>query len=147
MKKYASEFNEMIVLAEKEKSKKKGGSMAAVLKLVQDLAEFESNIQEAMDAQEMAENRSKIESFLQDIDKMYGILLEMAKESIQAMRAERARPPLEESPDIIEEPAPASSATKEPEASPRFTAEELKKQLETKPSVSSPLTVPKAPKA
>ena len=64
MNKYASQFNELIVLAEKEKTKKKGGSMAAILKLTQDLVEFENNLQEAIDAQEMSENKSKIEALV-----------------------------------------------------------------------------------
>jgi len=141
MNKYASQFNELIVLAEKEKSKKKGGSMAAVLKLVQDLAEFESNIQEAMDAQEMAENRGQIEGFLTDIDKMYEVLLNMAKNAIQAMRTERSQPVVEEEMD-----APPAPATQEPDAT-KFTTDDLKKQLEAKPSSPISLTIPKAPKA
>lgn len=143
MKKYASQFNEIIVLAEKDKSKKKGGSMAAVLKLVQDLAEFESSIQEAMDAQEMSENRSKIEAFLQDIDRMYGILLDMAKSSIQAMRAERSQPVIEESEQLDTPPDPA---TQEPEPT-KFSTEDLKKQMETRPSSPIAITIPKAPKS
>lgn len=144
MKKYASQFNEIIVLAEKEgKSKKKGGSMAAVLKLVQDLAEFEGNIQEAMDAQEMQENRGQIEGFLTDIDKMYEVLLTMAKNAIQAMRTERSQPVVEEGEGMDAPPAPA---TQEPDAT-KFTADDLKKQLEAKPSAPISLTIPKAPKA
>ena len=146
MNKYASQFNEIIVLAEKEKSKKKGGSMAAVLKLVQDLAEFEGNIQEAMDAQEMAENRTQIEGFLTEIDKMYEVLLTMAKNAIQAMRTERSQPVVEEGSEQMD--TPPAPATREPEAeSTRFTAEDLRKQLETKPSAPISLTIPKAPKA
>ena len=143
MNKYASQFNELIVVAEKEKSKKKGGSMAAVLKLVQDLAEFEGNIQEAIDAQEMAENRSQIESFLQDIDKMYEVLLNMAKESIQAMRSERSMPQIEQ----VEEPMdePPAPATQEPQSN-RFSIEDLKKQLDSKPKSPVTLDIPKVPK-
>ena len=65
------QFNQLILLAEK---KKKGGSLGAVLKLVQDLTEFETKIQECAEAQEMLENKEKIESFLQDIDRMYETL-------------------------------------------------------------------------
>jgi len=144
MKKYASQFNELIVLAEKEKGKKKGGSMAAVLKLVQDLAEFESNIQEAVDAQEIAENRTQIEAFLKDIDKMYEVLLAMAKSSIQAMRAERSIPVPEES---IEEPATPPPAPAPESDATKFTAEDLKRQIESKPSVPMSVTIPKPPKS
>ena len=143
MKKYASQFNEMIVLAEKEKSKKKGGSMAAILKLVMDLSEFESNIQEAIDAQEMAENRGQIEGFLTDIDKMYEVLLTMAKDSIQAMRSERANP-LPEGTESVEEKieAPVREST-----TSSFTKEDLQKQIDAKPRSPMSVSIPTPPRA
>lgn len=143
MNKYASQFNELIVLAKEEKSKKKGGSMAAILKLVQDLAEFESNIQEAMDAQEMAENKGKIEGFLNDIDKMYEVLLGMAKESIQAMRSQRSMPVQEEDAQMDAPPAPAVN---EPDPT-SFSTSDLQKQLDMKPKSPVVLNIPKVPKA
>ena len=87
MKKYASQFNELIVMA--EKAKKKGGSMAAVFKLIQELLDFEEKIQECMNAQEMSENRRRIESFMGDIDKMYDNLFEMARGGISNIRDQR----------------------------------------------------------
>jgi len=139
MNKYASQFNELIVLAKEEKSKKKGGSMAAVLKLIQDLTEFENSIQEAMDAQEMAENKGKIEAFLKDIDRMYEELFNIAKAGIQAMRTERAIPVQEETMD--EPPAPAVN---EPNPT-SFSAEDLKRELDMKPKAPVVLSVPKSP--
>jgi hypothetical protein len=140
MKKYASQFNELIVLAEKEKTKKKGGSMAAVLKLVQDLSEFESNIQETIDAQEMAENRAKIEAFLIDIDKMYEILLDMAKASIQAMRSERTQPPVEETEQVEEK-----EVVKDDSKGTSFSTDDLQKQLDAKPKSPVSVNIPKVP--
>jgi hypothetical protein len=87
MKKYANQFNELIVMA--EKAKKKGGSMAAVFKLIQELLDFEEKIQECCNAQEMAENRQKIESFMGEIDKMYDVLFEMARGGISNIRSQR----------------------------------------------------------
>lgn len=144
MNKYASQFNELIVLAKDEKSKKKGGSMAAVLKLFQDLTEFEGNIQEAMDAQEMADNKSKIEGFLKDIDQMYEVLLGMAKDSIQAMRSERYAPVQEEGDEQMD--TPPSPATSEPSPT-SFSASDLQKQLDMKPKSPVVLNIPKVPKA
>lgn len=144
MNKYASQFNEIIVLAKEEKSKKKGGSMAAVLKLVQDLVEFEGNIQEAMDAQEMSENKTKIESFVQDIDKMYEVLLGMAKESIQAMRSERSMPVQEDVEEKMD--TPPAPAVSEPTTA-NFTADDLRKQMDMKPKSPVILNIPKVPKA
>lgn len=142
MNKYASQFNELIVLAEKEKTKKKGGSMAAILKLTQDLVEFENNLQEAIDAQEMSENKQKIESFLADIDKMYEVLFNMAKSSIQALRSERTMPEVQE--EVVEEAPVVEEAETKPVSS--FSLEDLKRELDAKPSAVSPLTIPHAPR-
>lgn len=143
MKKYASQFNEIIVLAaDKEKSKKKGGSMAAILKLVQDLAEFESNIQEAIDAQEIVDNKNQIEQFLQDIDKMYEVLLGMAKASIQTMRSERVQPQEPQESKNIEE-VPEKKTEENPT---RFTASDLRTELEKKPYMPVSVNIPTPPK-
>ena len=72
-----------------EKAKKKGGSMGAVFKLIQDLAEFEEKIEECASAQEMSENKEKINVFVSDLDKMYEVLLGMAKEGISSLRNNR----------------------------------------------------------
>ena len=85
-----SEFNELILTA--EKSKKKGTSLSAVLKLIQDLTDFEEKIQDCVDSQEIAENKQQIESFLGEIDKMYKVLLGMAEGSIQSLRQQRLLP-------------------------------------------------------
>ena len=86
-RKMKSQFNELLVLA--EKVKKKGGSMAAVFKLIQDLLDFEEKIQDCVNSQEMAENRQKIEAFLVEIDKMYDVMFEMARGGISEIRNDR----------------------------------------------------------
>jgi len=87
MREVKREWNELIVMA--EKAKKKGGSMAAVFKLIQELLDFEEKIQECCNAQEMSENRSRIESFMSEIDKMYDSLFEMARGGISNIRDQR----------------------------------------------------------
>lgn len=145
MNKYAKQFNEMIVMAEKEgKSKKKGGSMAAIFKLIQDLAQFEENIQEAINAQEMAENKAHIESFMIEIDKMYEKLFEIGKQAISSMRAERNQPQIAEPEEGIVDAQPIPEITPEPMAS-KFSADDLRKQLELNSPAPVGLTVPKAP--
>jgi len=88
MRKNSSQFNELILMA--EKSKKKGGSMAAVFKLIQELLDFEDKIQECINAQEIAQNKSKLESFMDDIDKMYDVLFQMARGGISSIRDQRS---------------------------------------------------------
>lgn len=143
MNKYASKFNELIVLAEKEKTKKKGGSLGSVFKLVQDLIDFEENIQEAIDAQEMSENKSKIESFLADIDKMYDVLLGIAREGIAAARSQRSMVEQVEGEEVVE---PAPEVIQEPESDTKISTDELKKQLEMKPKSPVSVNIPAAPK-
>ena len=136
MKKYASQFNELIILA--EKAKKKGGSLASIFKLIQDLIEFEEKIQEAVNAQEVLTNKTHIEGFLTDIDRMYEILLGIAREGISAARNERALPQEEESEDgeVKEE----AISAKIPEDENRITENSLREQLSKikKPSLSVP---------
>ncbi len=95
MKKMTSEFNELILTA--EKVKKKGGSMAAVFKLIQELLDFEEKIQECINAQEMTENKNRIENFMGDIDKMYDSLFEMARGGISQIRNQRVNGMMEPS--------------------------------------------------
>jgi len=83
-----SEFNEMIILGEAKK--KKGGSLSAVLKLIQDLTDFEEKLQDCIDSQEMSENKQKIEGFVQQVDQMYDILFEIARGGISSIRSDRA---------------------------------------------------------
>jgi hypothetical protein len=149
MNKKSLMFNELILLAETKKVKK-GGGLAAVLKLIQDMTEFENSIQECMDAQDIADYRSQIEAFLADIDKMYETLFNMAKTGIQSMRNERGQILEEPEGQMDEKPAPAATPpeVKEEVASPRtFTIDELKKEMEkvSPPSSSQPIKVPQAP--
>ena len=143
--KYAKVWNELTVVA--EKTKKKGGSLASIFKLVQDLIEFEEKIQEAVNSQEVLDNKTKIEGFLTDIDKMYEILLGIAREGISAARSERLNPQEEE---VTEEGSEEVSAAPEVKAEPRaelgtkITEDSLREQLSKikKPSLS----IPSAPK-
>ena len=79
-----------------EKAKKKGGSLAAVFKLIQELAEFEEKIEECSNAQEISDNREKINAFISDLDSMYEVLFAMAKGGISSIRADRGRGTVED---------------------------------------------------
>ena len=133
MRPIRQEFNELILTA--EKAKKKGGSLGAVFKLIEELTEFEKKIQEAIDSQEMSENKQKIEAFIQDIDKMYEVLLGMAKGGIQSLRRQRSMP--EEEVEVEE--------TEEVEVEPEISLED---QLieKSKDIVPTKVITPVAPK-
>ena len=114
-----------------EKAKKKGAGLTSVFKLIQDLTDFEGNIQDCIDAQEMAENKSKIESFLSDIDKMYDVLLGMAREGISAIRRQRQQPDMiEDVEDNVEEEVIEEQGVAE---DPRLISLDELKNLKPKP--------------
>ena len=141
--KYAKVWNELTIVA--EKTKKKGGSLASIFKLIQDLIEFEEKIQEAVNAQEVLDNKTQIEGFLTDIDKMYEILLGIAREGISAARNERLNPQEEVSEEGEEVSAkPEISSEPRAELDTKITEDSLREQLSKikKPSLS----VPSAPK-
>ena len=77
-------YNELICLA--KDSKKKGGSLGAIFKLIQDLLEFEDKIVECAESQEMGENRSKIEALKAETGEMYNNLFEMAQGGVDSYR-------------------------------------------------------------
>ena len=144
--KYAKVWNELTIVA--EKTKKKGGSLASIFKLIQDLIEFEEKIQEAVNAQEVLDNKTQIEGFLTDIDKMYEILLGIAREGISAARNERLNPQEEVSEEGDEVSTPEVKAEpiahKMTDQDVKFTEDSLREQLSKikKPSLS----IPSAPK-
>jgi molybdenum-dependent DNA-binding transcriptional regulator ModE len=82
------EYQDIFVTAEKN-GKKKGGSLGAVFKLIQELAEFEAKIQECADAQEMAQNKEQIMAFADQLDQMYDVLFKMGRAGIQEVRGGR----------------------------------------------------------
>ena len=77
-------FNEMIILA--KDNKKKGGSLAAIFKLIEELLEFEDKIVECAEAQEMGENKERIEALKTETGKMYDTLFEMAQGGVESYR-------------------------------------------------------------
>jgi hypothetical protein len=140
--KYAKVWNELTITA--EKTKKKGGSLASVFKLIQDLIEFEEKIQEAINAQEVSTNKSQIEGFLTDIDKMYEVLLTIAREGISAARNERTMAQETVTEEGEEGEVVRTEPKSEPQTDTRITEESLREQLGKikKPSIS----IPNAPK-
>jgi hypothetical protein len=78
-----NKFNTMFALAA---DKKKGGSLGAIFKLIQELLEFEDKIVECCDAQEMGENKERIEALKAETGEMYSTLFEMAQGGVDSHR-------------------------------------------------------------
>jgi len=81
-----SPFNELILVAGKDGGKKKGGSLGAIFKLIQDLLEFEDKIVECAESQEMGENKERIEALKAETGEMYNSLFEMAQGGVDSYR-------------------------------------------------------------
>ena len=77
---------------------------------------------------------------------MLSCLFNIAKSGIQTLRSERGHPEVEETvEEIVSEPVSELPPLPSVESSNTFSAEDLKRQMDTKPSVASPLTIPKTP--
>jgi len=73
-------------LEEKTKKTKKGGGVAAILGLAKDLMDFQDKVNACSDAQDISENKQKIESHAAALSKMYEDLLDIAKAGVKSIR-------------------------------------------------------------
>ena len=89
MTKYSNQVNQILVASETEEVRKKGkksDSLGSTLKLMQALRDFQAEVEDAMEAVEDNELRTKIQGFDQPIDEMYSVLLEAAGNGIKSIR-------------------------------------------------------------
>lgn len=82
---FFSDDNVLITTA----ASKKGGGTNAVLGLLQDLIAFQDKVASASDAQDISENKEKLENYQSRLDEMYTDLLEMAKGGVRSIRKEK----------------------------------------------------------
>jgi len=80
-----NKFNDMIVLGESKKEKK-GDGVNEVLNLMKEIRDFQEQVSVCAEAQNSPENRSKIEEFSGSLEKMYGSLLDMARNGVKTIR-------------------------------------------------------------
>ena len=69
-------------------TKKGGTGVNAVLSLLQDLIAFQDKVGSTIDAQELGDNKRKLEEFQARLGEMYESLLEMAKGGVRQVRQE-----------------------------------------------------------
>ena len=67
-------------------SSKKGGGVNAILSLLQEMIVFQEKVRTAMEAQDIAENKQKLEDFHNKLGGMYESLLDMARGGVQSIR-------------------------------------------------------------
>jgi hypothetical protein len=67
---------------------KKGGGVNAVLSLLQDLIAFQDKVGSTIDAQDLGENKQKLEEFQTRLGEMYESLLDMARGGVRSIRQE-----------------------------------------------------------
>jgi hypothetical protein len=85
---------------------KKGNGINAVIGLLQDLLAFQDKVNGAIEAQDLGDNKQKLEKFQQNLGDMYGQLLDMAKGGVRSVR-QTAKP--EESQESSSSPSAPSS--------------------------------------
>ena len=70
----------------KEKSKGKGDGINAALVLLKDLRDFQDKVESCIEAQDITEYKGKVETFNAELDKMYEVLLEIARGGMHSNR-------------------------------------------------------------
>ena len=80
-------------------TKKTGNGVNAVLSLLQDLIAFQEKVGATVEAQDISENKDRLEDFHEKLGEMYTSLLEMAKGGVQSIRQ-----PVSEMEGMEEEP-------------------------------------------
>ncbi|MFA7219232.1 MAG: hypothetical protein WC119_01850 [Synergistaceae bacterium] len=78
---------------------KKGGGTHAILSLLQELISFQDKVTASIEAQDLGENKQKLEEFQTRLGEMYTSLLEMAKGGVRSVRQEASHP--EENPIML----------------------------------------------
>jgi len=79
---------ESIIITAEDKKKKSDG-INSVLKLMSEARDFQSKIADCIDDQSNSDFKSKIEQFNGLMDKMYSVLLDIAKTGIESVRQDR----------------------------------------------------------
>jgi hypothetical protein len=108
--------NNIITIASDNSKKKKGGGTNAVLVLLKDLGDFQDKVQACIEAQDIEQQRSKVEAFYDQLDNMAQTLLDMAGNGIRSRRnpqlgmdAVDERPEIDD-PAVIESPTHSSNS-------------------------------------
>ena len=119
-------YNDIFVKAEVGKEGKKGEGMKAILVLLKDISDFQTKIEQCIEAQEISENRDAIEEFDSYIDEMCVKLLDMVREGMRSMRnrgfedlqdevnADTDEVEIEEEPSVIDEIEPVIESKSSP---------------------------------
>ncbi|MFW5887720.1 MAG: hypothetical protein ACOCUH_02875 [Bacteriovoracia bacterium] len=136
MEKRADRFNEFLLTA--NKNNKKGGSLGAIFKLIQELTDFENKIQETANAQEMYQNKEVILSFMEQLDKMYDVLFKMARGGVQEIRGERQ--------EVLSEMEEDEEDEEDEEVSERSSEEASKQEVSKDHKPSTMINYPRVPK-
>lgn len=74
------------ILVEAEKKSKKGDGIKAVLTLTQELRDFQEQVENCLESQDLAEIRDRIEAFDDSLNTMYNELLDIAKGNMKSLR-------------------------------------------------------------
>jgi hypothetical protein len=79
-------MNNIITIAGENSKRKKGAGTNAVLTLMKELGDFQDKVESCIDAQDMSDNKKKLEIFYDKLDEMAEVLLGMASDGIKSKR-------------------------------------------------------------
>lgn len=85
-----SSNNVLVSTAKIDEKKKKGRGIHEILTLMKDLIDFQEKVEACIDAQELSQNKEKIEQFDRHLDDMYDSLLEVVSGGVRDVRKNRA---------------------------------------------------------
>ena len=81
-------YNTDILITAADGKSKKGDGINAALSLMQEVRDFQDKIDKCAEAQAMAENKRKIESFGDHLDSMWSTLRDIAGDTIRGIRSD-----------------------------------------------------------
>lgn len=85
---FFSKDNILILASDEVKKSKKGDGINSILGLLQEMRNFRDKIDACAEAQDITENRQKVEAIGNDLDKHYEGLIDLAKGGIRSIRKE-----------------------------------------------------------
>ena len=80
------ETHQNIIRVSEDKKAKKGEGIGSILVLMKELCEFQDKVDTCLQAQEIADIKAKIQQFDPMLDKMYQVLVDIAKGGMNAVR-------------------------------------------------------------
>ena len=108
-----------IIITASDKKKRKGGGVNEILRLMGELIDFQEKVETCIEAQDISNNKDKLEELDPHLDNMYQSLVDIVSGGVSAVRNKRGvmigeenNGSDEDDEDFIEEPSDLKSVSK-----------------------------------